>query len=78
VVLPEEVGVHCRARQQQACACQQDRAEDADDGLHEWGAMEGDPLLGGEGCVHFMMSREKASGPIATSPVKGKSRFTMV
>jgi hypothetical protein len=33
-----------------------DRAEDADDGLHQWGTMEAEPLLDGEVFLHGVVT----------------------
>lgn len=52
VVLAQEVGVDRLAHDEKSKSCQQDRPEDADHGLQEGGAMEGDPLLGGEVLWH--------------------------
>ena len=60
------------------------RERDAEYSLHERREVESDSLFGGEGGLrrhqgdHLSIRRSKASGSIATSPVNGKSRFTMV
>jgi hypothetical protein len=77
-MLAEEVGMNRLPNHEESQSGKEKRQDDADNGLLEGGAMEGDPLLDSEVSVHFMMSLVKASGPMATNPVNGKSRFTMV